>query len=139
MSDRAYVRVVVAEADADAIAKTLGTPDEESGDQQGHTMFYYDAPTDIASILSDAIERGVPFEGEHGGTCEHPEHGFCAANGNFREWPLLYDQLSVNLREDRRGRLVVDRANLKQARAYWALRRQALECIQHRRPKPART
>jgi hypothetical protein len=133
MSDTAYVRILVASPDAAAITKAYGTPDDEDDGPQGHTMVYYSAPTDAGSILSNAIERGVPFEGEHGATIEHPEHGFCAAQGRYLEWPLLYDQLCVSLREDAQGRLTIDRANFKRAREYWALRQQALHCIQQRR------
>jgi hypothetical protein len=96
-------------------------------------MVYYSGSTDAGSILCNAIERGVPFEGEHGATIEHPEHGFCAAEGRYLEWPLLYNQPCVSLNEDAHGRLTIDRANLQRAREYWALRQRALQCIQQRR------
>ncbi|MCL4694649.1 MAG: hypothetical protein KJ060_19320 [Candidatus Hydrogenedentes bacterium] len=133
MSDTAYVRILVASPDAVVITKAYGTPDEEDDGPQGHTMVYYSASTDAGSILCDEIGRGVPFEGEHGATIEHPEHGFCAAEGRYLEWPLLYGQPCVSLKEGAQGRLVIDRANLERAREYWALRRRAMQCVQGRR------
>ncbi len=134
MSDTASIVFLVAQDDVATIEEAYGKPDadNESNYIGCRRLAYHNACANIVGTLVKAIAAKVPIVGDIAPANQQPGYGCCATNGRFLDWPQIHGQPSVQLRADVKGRLTVDRENLRLARAYWALRQRTIEAIQQR-------
>ena len=134
MSNTASIVMLVAQGDVTAIEEICGKAD---ADDEGLFPFcrrlgYHAGPTDIDSALARAIASKVPVVGDITPSNQQPGYAFCAVDGRYLEWPQIHGQPCALMRENRKGRLVVDREDLRLARTFWEQRQQALDTIQQR-------
>lgn len=134
MSSTASIVILAAQSDAPAIEEAYGKPyrSDEGSLPYARRLSYPNGPAAVETALAQVIADKVPFVGDIAPSNQQPGYTFCAADGEYHEWPQIHGQPYVLLQEDRSGRLTVDREDLQLARAFWKQNRRALDQIQQR-------
>ncbi|NUM55782.1 MAG: hypothetical protein HUU46_19245 [Candidatus Hydrogenedentes bacterium] len=134
MSNTASVIILVARRDVAAIEDAYGKPDanDEGPSPFCRRLAYHAGNSTVRSALAPVIKAGIPVVGDIAPADQQPGYAFCAIDGQYHGWLHVHGQLCVRLREDSKGRLVVDRKDLCVARAFWKQHKRALDTIQRR-------